>query len=98
MSSNSSSRKASWQPSAKLPSESPRKAGSQDPEELPCAARVIDEVLRILGPKGENWIQGSIKDGKGSYCLMGAIDLARERLNVSNGDAIRFVRDALRKE
>jgi hypothetical protein len=98
MPSNSSSRKTSRQPNAKFSSESSRKAGCQNPDELPSAARVIDEALRILGPHGEQWIKGSEDDTKGNYCIMGAIDLAREKLNVRNADALRFVRDAIRKE
>ena len=41
--------------------------------------RLIDETLKILGPNGEHWMQGDEDDGRGNYCMWGAIRRARKR-------------------
>jgi hypothetical protein len=41
--------------------------------------RLIDETLKILGPNGEHWMHGDEDDGRGNYCMWGAIRRARKR-------------------
>jgi hypothetical protein len=47
--------------------------------ELPAETRVIDEMIGILGPNGENWIKG---DGSLSnkFCLLHAMNIASSNL------------------
>jgi len=51
------------------------------PGELPVAARIIDEMLEILGPNGENWIQQEERLGQ-KFCIIGALKHAEHLLRV----------------
>ena len=37
------------------------------------AAETITAALELLGPDGEHWIQGSLRDGLGDFCVVGAL-------------------------
>jgi hypothetical protein len=45
--------------------------------------RVIDEMLRILGPNGEHWIQDKLADARGRFCMLGAMQYAQQKLNLT---------------
>jgi hypothetical protein len=38
------------------------------------AIRLCDGLLRLFGRNGEHWIRGAYHDGRGAFCLVGAID------------------------
>jgi hypothetical protein len=42
-------------------------------------SRIIDEALRILGPKGENWIKGT-EFGSQRVCMLHALNMARNQI------------------
>jgi hypothetical protein len=49
--------------------------------EPPVEARIIDEMLDILGPHGENWIQQAERLGQ-KFCIVGALKHAEHLLRV----------------
>ena len=65
--------------------------------ELPAEARIIDKALEILGPNGEHWTQGSLRDDDG-YCMRGAIHSARRRLHIKGDKTEDLVFDQMRDE
>lgn len=63
-----------------------------DPNVTP--AEVIGKAIEILGPNGEHWITGDLEDGKGNYCMLGAINKARTLLSAKgsvSGAAKRLI-------
>jgi len=68
------------------------------PREPPVEARIIDEALKILGPNGEKWIQGSEADSAHNHCMIGAIKLARRRLRVKGDHTARLVIKEIRRD
>jgi hypothetical protein len=65
--------------------------------ELSVEARVIDKALEILGPSGENWVQGSLHYN-GTYCMRGAIHSARRRLHIRGDKTEDFIFNQFRDE
>lgn len=39
----------------------------------PAAAETVRNALDILGPDGQHWIKGQLRDGLGDYCVAGAL-------------------------
>lgn len=62
----------------------------------PCLEiQIIDKALEVLGPKGEQWIQGKSSDRRGGRCLMGAIGYAKRQLGVKGDRTASLVFAAL---
>ena len=57
----------------------------------PAAAETVQLALDLLGPNGEHWIQGSLRDGLGDYCVVGALIEA-----APDYEAYAAARDALK--
>lgn len=36
----------------------------------------VQGALSLLGPNGDHWIQGELRDGLGDYCIVGALEAA----------------------
>jgi hypothetical protein len=63
--------------------------------ELPAEARIIDAALEILGLEGKNWVQGQLGNKEAGYCVMGAIRLARRRLNLKGDKTVKLLGRAI---
>jgi hypothetical protein len=60
--------------------------------------RILDEVIAVLGPKGERWSQRVYHNRKGQHCLRGALHYARRKLKTPAGDrATDCIRQAIRE-
>jgi hypothetical protein len=65
-------------------------------DELPPAARVIEQALRTFGGDGERWIKGRERS-KAGHCIIGAIKyVSRVKCNRGSG-AAGFVVQAIRR-
>src|ERR1700757_1141814 len=61
--------------------------------------RVIDEMLRILGPKGERWIKDKLADAQGGMCMLGALRSAHQNLGLpDNAGAGAAILEAIQQE
>jgi hypothetical protein len=65
-----------------------------DPAE---AVRMLDLMLAFLGD-GEGWSQGTLNDGRGGRCLLGALGYIERECGVSGGPARAYLRDAIRRQ
>lgn len=45
--------------------------------------KILQITFDTLGPEGEHWTTGTLDDGRGSYCAIGAIDHASVLLRAS---------------
>src|ERR1700754_2081680 len=63
--------------------------------ELPVETRLLDEMLRIFGPSGENWIQQEEADKVGGFCMIGALSQARVRLRIFGDDTEAKIMQAI---
>jgi len=57
----------------------------------PGAAENVQLALELLGPNGEHWIQGQLRDGLGDFCVVGALIAA-----APDYDTYARARDALK--
>jgi hypothetical protein len=64
--------------------------------ELPIEARIIDEVLNILGISGRDWLHRKWNDGR-KYCMLGALEVAKRRLGIyESRDIEQLIVDAIK--
>jgi hypothetical protein len=47
---------------------------------------------------GEGWSQGTLNDGRGGRCLLGALDYTERECCVSGAGAGAYLRDAIRRK
>ena len=64
-----------------------------DPAEV---VRMLDLVLAFFGD-GEGWTRGTLNDGRGGRCLLGALQYIECECRVGGASASRYLRDAIRR-
>jgi len=64
-----------------------------DPAE---AVRMLDLMLAFFGD-GEGWSRGTLNDGRGGRCLLGALQYIECECRVSGASAGAYLRDAIRR-